>query len=336
VSKLLWAVGAAIALAVAFAAESLSRYAADIGAARLRVSTGNRTAQTPCGSIEYAVVGDGAPLLFVHGAGGGFDQGLGIARELAEKGLRVILPSRFGYLGTPMPADPSPEAQADAHACLLDALNVEQAAVAGVSAGAPSAMQFALRHPDRTRALLLVVPAGHIPGQAASTPPATNFLFDTALRSDFVFWASIKLARETLIESVLATPPAVVRSASVDEQRRVEAVLAHILPVSARRLGLLNDARIVSTLPRYPLNRVHAPALVISVKDDGFGTWHTAADAASQLPDVRFVGYEQGGHVWVGHHLDLLQEVERFVKATANVRANAKPVDQSLGGRRAQ
>ena len=50
---------------------------------------------------------------------------------------------------TAMPVDASPAAQADAHLALMDALGIDRAVVLGVSAGAPSAMQLALRHPDR-------------------------------------------------------------------------------------------------------------------------------------------------------------------------------------------
>ena len=99
----------------------------------------------------------GAPLLVVHGAGGGFDQGLEFAGSLPRRGFRVIAMSRFGYLRTPLPDDASPIAQADAHACLLDALGIERTAIMGGSAGAPSAMQFAIRHPDRCNALVLLV-----------------------------------------------------------------------------------------------------------------------------------------------------------------------------------
>jgi len=313
--KARWAFAIAIVAIGALVAATWSRYADDLGQARQRVATGSEIAQTPCGPIEYAVVGDGPPLLLVHGAGGGFDQGFGIAQALAARGVKVIVMSRFGYLRTPLPADASAAAQADAHACLLDTLNIERAAIAGVSAGAPSTLQFALRHPERTSALVLLVPAGRASDDdLVPAPQATEFLFDTALRSDFLFWAATKLARDTLIESILATPPALVRNASADEQRRVDAILTQILPVSTRRLGLVNDARVVSTLPRYPVERIGAPALLISVKDDGFGTWDNARRIAAQVPGARFVGYESGGHVWVGHHDELLHEVERFVK----------------------
>jgi F420H(2)-dependent quinone reductase len=45
-------------------------YRRDIHQARERVSTGSQIVQTPCGAIEYALAGDGPPVLVVHGAGG--------------------------------------------------------------------------------------------------------------------------------------------------------------------------------------------------------------------------------------------------------------------------
>jgi 2-hydroxy-6-oxonona-2,4-dienedioate hydrolase len=178
-------------LAAGFSALISIRYRREIRRERERVSTGSLIARTPCGLIEYAVTGDGPPVLLVHGAGGGFDQGLEFGEPLARSGLRVIAMSRFGYLRTPLPADASAAAQADAHACLLDALGVRRAAVLGASAGASSAMQFALRHPDRCSALVLVVPAAFAPRAGGAppmkTPAGTRFLFEAALKSDFLF-----------------------------------------------------------------------------------------------------------------------------------------------------
>ena len=44
---------------------------------------------TDAGQIEYAEAGSGFPLLSIHGAGGGFDQGLANAAELAGEGFLV-------------------------------------------------------------------------------------------------------------------------------------------------------------------------------------------------------------------------------------------------------
>ena len=305
-------------LVVGLFALTYTSYQRDIRQARERVSTGSQIAQTPCGPIEYAVTGAGQPVLVVHGAGGGYDQGLDFGEPLARSGFRVIAMSRFGYLRTPLPADASPAAQADAHACLLDALKIRRAAVIGASAGAPSSMQFALRHPDRCSALVLLVPAAYVPradgAPSMKTPAWTEFLFDTALRSDFLFWVAPRISRPTVIRAILATPPAVVENASAAEQARVAEVLKHILPVTPRRQGLLNDAAVTSSLPRYELERIVAPTLVMSMADDLFGTFDGAHYTTEHVPGARFIGYPSGGHLWVGHQEDAVSVIAAFLK----------------------
>jgi pimeloyl-ACP methyl ester carboxylesterase len=59
------------------------------------------------GSVEYTNWGEGAAVLVIHGAGGGYDQGVAIARAFGGEGFRWISPSRFGYLRTSLPADDS-------------------------------------------------------------------------------------------------------------------------------------------------------------------------------------------------------------------------------------
>ncbi|HET7832021.1 MAG TPA: alpha/beta hydrolase [Gallionella sp.] len=309
-----------ILLLAALIARVYSRYQRDIRQACQRISVGSQVVETACGPIEYAIAGEGPPVLVVHGAGGGYDQGLDITEELVQKGFRVIAMSRFGYLRTPLPEDASATAQADAHACLLDALNITRAAVLGASAGAPSAVQFALRHPERTSALLLMVPAIWAP-RPESTPPVQSlrgpiFLFDIALRSDFLFWAAIRLARKAMIRGILGTPPEVVESASTEEQARVAQVLDHILPVNPRRLGLLNEAAVLTSLPRYELEQISAPTLIMSSADDLYGTFAGAKYSAEHIPHARFIGYPTGGHMGVGHQQEVAAEMAAFLHGT--------------------
>ena len=295
-----------------------ANYRSEIAMARARVATGAKVVRTPCGPIQYAVAGDGAPLLVIHGAGGGFDQGLDFVEPLIRSGFRVIAVSRFGYLGTPLPADASAPAQARAHACLLDALGIRSAGVFGGSAGAPSAMQFAILFPERTSHLVLLVPAAFVPrpdgAPPMKTPSGVQVLFDTALRSDFLFWAAIQVARSTVTRSILGTPTEVVDRASAEERARVDRVMAHILPVEPRRLGLLNDAAVVSRLPRYELEQIAAPTLVISAADDGYGTLEGARYTAQRIPGARLVEYRSGGHLLVGHNEEAAAEIAAFLR----------------------
>jgi pimeloyl-ACP methyl ester carboxylesterase len=294
-------------------------YRADIREARERVASGSTVVTTRCGPIEYAEAGAGPPVLVVHGAGGGYDQGLDLAGVLARSGFRVIAMSRFGYLRTPLPADASPAAQADAHACLLDALDTPRTAVLAASAGAPSAMQFALRHPKRTTALVLLVPAAYAPRIADEAPvhpaPGTAFLFNTALKSDFVFWATCHFARTAAVRGILATPPQVLADASSEERARVYEMLHHILPVTARRRGLANDAKVTASPERYALERIAAPTLVISMADDLYGTFDVARYTAGHIPHGRLLAYATGGHVAVGRQRQIMSEIATFLKA---------------------
>src|SRR5208282_5333488 len=84
----------ALSLAAAVAAGAL--YLRDLSHAHARLAGRSQTISTPLGNIEYAVQGQGEPVLVVHGAGGGFDQGLDMIGPLVDYGYRLIAPSRFG------------------------------------------------------------------------------------------------------------------------------------------------------------------------------------------------------------------------------------------------
>jgi len=231
-----------IAIALSLATASLWiwwRFDGDIQKAIERVARGSVLVQTSCGIIEYQEAGAGVPLLAVHGSGGGHDQGMAFAGGLASQGIRVIAMSRLGYLRTPMPADASAAAQADAHVCLLDALGIPRAAGMGGSAGAPSALQMAMRHPDRVSALVLLVPLAYKPStQAESAPPLLPWVEAAMMRmigSDFLFWSALHLARDRVIKVVLATPPELLAHASPQERAGRGDARQHPACVATRR-----------------------------------------------------------------------------------------------------
>ena len=305
------ALTAAVVLAAALGLRS--RFERDLALAAERAAQGSTLVDTRCGPIEVQQAGAGTPLLLIHGSGGGHDQGMAWARPLVQHGVRVIAMSRFGYLRTPRPADASPEAQADAHVCLLDALGIGRAAVMGVSAGGPSAMQLAIRHPERVSALVLVVPIAYKPGTVAdSAPPVSDdkdALLLRLLGSDFLFWSALRVARGPLLRHVLATPPEQVAAASDAERARVHDLAERILPVSSRATGLRDDTRLGKGLGPYALESIGVPTLVVSARDDGFGTYAAAQYTASRIPGARFLGFDEGGHLLVGHDAAVRDEL---------------------------
>jgi 2-hydroxy-6-oxonona-2,4-dienedioate hydrolase len=310
-----------VIVGVACGAYVYSQFARDLAIARSRSQIGSQIAQTPCGTIEYQSIGRGAPLLVVHGSGGGFDQGIAFSQSFVDQGIRAIAMSRFGYLRTPMPVDHSPEAQADAHACLLDTLGIAKVSVVGASAGAPSAIQFAIRHPKRVNALLLLVPIAYKPTTVADSAPPLSPLVESVLSrligSDFVFWLGLNLARDQIIRTVMATPPQLVHGATEAERKRVGDMAERILPVSTRRLGLRADTLLGNSLGAYPLHLIRAPTLVVSARDDGFGTYASAKYTAGQIKGAKFIGFDQGGHLWVGHDDQVRREIAAFTLQNA-------------------
>ena len=125
----------------------------------------------------------------------------------------------------------------------------------------------------------------------------------------FLFWLGLHLARNALVARVLGTPPPVLMEASPREQARVDQVLRNIMPLGSRAAGLRNDGLIASSLTRYDLEAIRSPTLVISLRDDLYGTFAGAQYTAHHIPGARFVGYERGGHLCVGHHEQLMDEI---------------------------
>ena len=89
--------------------------------------------------------------------------------------------------------------------------------------------------------------------------------------------------------------------------------MQRLLPLSERRQGLLNDWAIGASIERYPLERITAPTLVVSLQDDLYGTFHSARYTAAHIPGARFVGYARGGHAWVGHHEEIFAQLVAFL-----------------------
>jgi pimeloyl-ACP methyl ester carboxylesterase len=103
--------------------------------------------------LYYEEVGEGVPILLIHPAGSTASTWGSVTYELARVG-RVIAYDRRGYArsgGEPVRSMSIHTADA---AALLDSLQAPAAVVVGTSAGAAIAVDFAVRHPELTRAVV--------------------------------------------------------------------------------------------------------------------------------------------------------------------------------------
>jgi len=274
----------------------------------IAVAPGSITTRTRRGDVAHTDTGSGPMLLALHGAMGGADQSWLLGQALwRESGVhRVIGVARPGYPGTALHRNETPEAQADLYAALLDALVIERALVAAVSAGGPSALQFAMRHPKRCRGVVLISAAtGRLAG-------------DYALKR---LRAMQRLTRVPGLAPVLGwlagrDPAAAARRAILDPDLLAR-TLAHaeagplLLGLGAatranlkqRLPGSLNDTLHFAALPPFPYEKLQVPVLVMHGTADRVVPY-THAEAVTGAARASIVPLEDGDHVALFTHID--------------------------------
>lgn len=266
------------------------RYQRDMSLAYQRIARGGKTIETACGPIQYTEFGEGPPLLIVHGAGGGYDQGEYFAKLIGGN-YRWIAPSRFGFLGTPVPDGASSSLQAEAHAALLDTLRIDRVGVVGASMGGPSSLLFALQYPHRTKSLVMISAASHtIPPRPAILAALFNLFLN-----DFVFWSLVRLSPEALLVA-LGVPSEVQKRLGPDETTQLHAFLESIIPMAARRNGQILEQH-MSAYDAKQIKHIQAPTLVLHARDDTLVAFEQGEFTARKIPGAHFIPMQQGGHL---------------------------------------
>jgi pimeloyl-ACP methyl ester carboxylesterase len=293
----------------------IGRYRRDMRAARQRLASLERhVVHTQFGRVEYIERGEGPVVLVVHGITQGADGGLReLAADLVPPGYRVIVPSRFGYLGSEMPDDATPEMQADAFAALLDAIGVRKVLVLAGSAGSTSALHFAIRHHDRTRALLLV--SANVPGphQAKGMPPRA--VFRAIFGSDPLLWLMITYLPDLMarLSQVLRVPASV--QPTEEDESKIRRAMEGVLPGKLRVTGEVFDAFVSNpNINQIELSDVPVPTMVLHARDDTGPPYSAAVAMARQIPCARVIAVDQGGHLMLGSHPAATLEVEAFLE----------------------
>lgn len=139
-----------------------------------QTSAQTRTLDLGDARIRYEVSGQGRALVFIHG----WTQSL----EIWDDQVRAFAPShrvvrfdRRGFGASTGHADET--ADASDLSFLLDSLGIRSARIVGLSAGATTALSFALAYPSRVQALVLygMPPLEDFPGMGAIPTPRAMF-----------------------------------------------------------------------------------------------------------------------------------------------------------------
>ena len=321
-SALSWTAVALLGIGLVAAVVAGVAFQRDMRRAYERIERGgSELVASPFGDIEFKVGGRaaaGAPIvLVVHGSGGGFDQGELLARAALDDGLRWIAPSRFGYLRSTFREGATFDEQAHAYAHLLDHLGVDRVAVVALSHGGPSALLFALLHPERVSSLALVSAGVASAGDAAQQQASQQgSALMTIFQRDWRYWALTHAWRGGFLDLMGAGREVTAR---LDEAqaRLVDEVVDGMNPVSRRAAGTVFDNR--AKLPDARIAGIRAPTLVLHARDDTLQLFRNAEYAKAFIPGARLVAFERGGHLLLAVERDAVRRL-----TTEHVLAHAK------------
>ena len=281
----------------------------------LQLQADSHVLETRVGPIEYRQWGNSGPIfLFFHGTPGGYDQ----FRPFAYPGrpeLRTLAVSRPGYLRTPIETGEPLEAQAEAYAAMLDALDINEVVVMGVSGGGPAAISFASEYPERTLGLIL--------GQAVSQPIGPgciddNVIFlDRVLQNDFFSWIMLSLTQRNpgiLVNSLIQNESNRSRILDNSEQagRFVRLTESVQLP-TLRRAGVTNDACNNAEFDLADYN-IEVPTLLLHGTEDTNVPYAFVEEFLESVPHADLITIEGGDHyITYTHPEEYYKAIDEFV-----------------------
>ena len=221
-------------------------------------------------TLHYETAGAGPAILLTHGFAASARMWRGQLEAFADR-HRVIAWDMRGHGGTDSPADAAAYSEAETvadMAAVLDACGEERAIVGGLSLGGYMSLAFHLRHPGRTRALMLF-----------DTGPGYN---NAEAREG---WNRFAIARAEAFES-----RGLEALGGSSEVRDAGHRSAEGLARAARGMLTQRDARVIRSLPA-----IAVPALnLVGADDANFLAAH--GYMGEQIPGATSVVIPDAGH----------------------------------------
>jgi pimeloyl-ACP methyl ester carboxylesterase len=296
----------------------LAQFAPDTRVSRIRWSQGD---------TQLLELGDGPPLLLVHGGGDGAFEWVPILSALARN-RRVLAVDRPGH-GLAEPFDYRGVDLLD-HARtfirgILDSLDLPTADIAANSIGGLWATAFALDEPERVSRLVLV---GAPVGVARDAPPLLRFmslpLLGRALGQLLMrnptrdgsrrFWGQVQVAHPERLEDALLDVDV------AHTRRNLDSILSLI-----RCVGRGIRGRQLVLGDRWQTLKV--PTLYLGGERDIFARpkFENALQAIAEgNPNVRLLRIPDAGHLpWLDEPERVVAEIERFLGTQARSGAEA-------------
>lgn len=237
--------------------------------------------------IHHHILGEGPPVLFLHGSGPGASGWSNFAangQAFAAAGFQAILADSLGYglSDKPTDVDYTLERMSGAMLELMDQLGHPRFSIVGNSQGGAMALRLALDHPDRVERLVLMAPGGLEPREVFLAMKGIRSMMRCLYGPEGLTEAGMRILFEKqLYDSSLVTDALVAeRTAAAKAQ-----------PLHVFR------SMVVGNLEA-ELSALRCPVLGLWGVDDQFCPVSGASKLAERVPGARVVLFQGCGH-WV-------------------------------------
>ncbi|PUA17708.1 alpha/beta fold hydrolase [Glaciimonas sp. PCH181] len=231
-------------------------------------------------------VGQGEPVLLIHGITNFHRSWAGQIDSLVQQGYRVIVPDLPGHGDSaPLQQKMTVDALAATMAALLDDMGIATAHLCGVSLGGMVAMTFALRYPQRVKRLIVA---------------------DTAARFDsephqkmLAGWTADFLAEDGPLNRLKKTWPMLVNEAfrsSADGDAAFKEWVINAQKASGSSYAYVCDGLVEYNIEN-ALNGITQPTLVLVGSEDKMLTPVDNQAIADKIPGALFEVIKGGSHL---------------------------------------
>ncbi|MGQ9722744.1 MAG: alpha/beta fold hydrolase [Candidatus Jordarchaeum sp.] len=254
--------------------------------------------------MYYEIHGKGFPLVMIMGLSANKDWWSPYVIEQFSKHFKVLIFDNRGAGRTDAPKiDYTIKMFADDTLGLMDALEIEQAHMLGVSMGGMIAQEFVLNYPDRVKKLVLcsTTPGGP---HSIPTPPET-----IAVMMDRGNLTDEQIARRAM---PLLYPEDYIKNNSDVIERSINRML--IAPITEdaymRQINAIMKWDAYDRLPK-----INRPTLVMSGKEDKLLPYQNSEILAQRIPRAKLILYDNVGHGMVTQVAeDFVEKVVEFLK----------------------
>jgi pimeloyl-ACP methyl ester carboxylesterase len=236
------------------------------------------------GKFTYLDVGEGTPMIILHGLMGGLSNFSGVVNFFPEKGYRVLIPELPIYKMSLLKTNVKSFAKYVAE--FIDHLNLGKVILVGNSLGGHVGLYCTKLFPEKVSALVITGSSGLYENAMGGTFPKRGDYEYIKKKAQDVFYDP-NVATKEIVDEVFAT---------VNNRAKLIKTLA--IAKSAIRHNMAKD-----------LPKMHTPVCIIWGKNDQVTPPDVAEEFHKLLPDSDLFWIDKCGHAPMMEHPDTFNEI---------------------------